>query len=95
MTARSGGDAAQGAAQDGCKEQVLRGAGNGGGGGRRRARTDSVGGCTSSGAVNGFWGGNWMKPEPTTFGFCTLRGALRGGRRPGASAGGSKQRCEQ
>lgn len=32
--------------------------------------TATVGGWNTTGFSNGFWGGNAMKPEPTTFGFC-------------------------
>jgi hypothetical protein len=43
----------------------------------RGSRTDTVGGCVSSGPAKGLCGGNWMNPDPTTReGFC---GAKRDG----------------
>ena len=37
----------------------------------RESRTDTVGGCVSSGPAKGLCGGNWMNPDPTTReGFC-------------------------
>ena len=60
----------------------------------RGSRTDTVGGCVSSGPAKGLCGGNWMNPDPTTReGFCgASREGIDGERRPRSAKAGVRER---
>ena len=60
----------------------------------RESRTDTVGGCVSSGPAKGLCGGNWMNPDPTTReGFCgASREGIDGERRPRSAKAGVRER---